>query len=108
LFNNSRTALFGKCVMPSHSEKRRKACSEVNPKIDPAPNSNTEKNPDEWVSGDAPIYRRPGVVPQNPVNWLPVGSDWPTTPESSARAPLAHRFINAALLVSIPRQSRGL
>ena len=24
---------------------------EVNPKIDPAPNSNTEKEPDDWVSG---------------------------------------------------------
>jgi hypothetical protein len=28
---------------------------EVNPKIDPAPNSNTEKEPDNWVSGDDPM-----------------------------------------------------
>jgi hypothetical protein len=28
---------------------------EVNPKIDPAPNSNTEKEPDDWVSGDDPM-----------------------------------------------------
>jgi len=27
---------------------------DVNPKIDPALNSNTEKEPDEWVSGDDP------------------------------------------------------
>jgi Protein of unknown function (DUF3072) len=29
--------------------------SEANPKIDPAPNSNTEKEPDDWVSGDDPM-----------------------------------------------------
>ena len=28
---------------------------EVNPKIDPALNSNTEKEPDDWVSGGDPI-----------------------------------------------------
>jgi hypothetical protein len=28
---------------------------EVNPKIDPAPNSNTEKEPDDWVSGGDPM-----------------------------------------------------
>jgi hypothetical protein len=27
----------------------------INPKIDPAPNSNTEKEPDDWVSGDDPM-----------------------------------------------------
>jgi hypothetical protein len=27
---------------------------EVNPKIDPALNSNTEKEPDDWVSGGDP------------------------------------------------------
>jgi hypothetical protein len=26
-----------------------------NPKIDPPPLSNTEKNPDDWVSGDEPM-----------------------------------------------------
>jgi Protein of unknown function (DUF3072) len=29
--------------------------SDSNPKIDPAPNSNTEKDPDDWVSGDDPM-----------------------------------------------------
>jgi hypothetical protein len=28
---------------------------EVNPKIDPAPNSNTEKEPHDWVSGGDPM-----------------------------------------------------
>ena len=33
---------------------------EVNPKIDPAPNSNMEKEPDDWVSrGDPMTGRRP-------------------------------------------------
>ena len=26
-----------------------------NPKVDPAPVSNTEKDPDDWVSGDEPM-----------------------------------------------------
>ena len=26
-----------------------------NPKIDPLPNSNTEKDPDDWVTGDEPM-----------------------------------------------------
>ena len=34
---------------------RRRAADEVNPKTNPAPNSNTEKAPDEWVSGDDPM-----------------------------------------------------
>jgi len=29
--------------------------SSANPKLDPQPPSNTEKDPDEWVSGDDPI-----------------------------------------------------
>ena len=28
---------------------------EVNPKMDPAPNSNTEKEPKDWVSGGDPM-----------------------------------------------------
>jgi hypothetical protein len=32
-----------------------KNLSEANPKIDPAPNSNAEKDPDDWVSGDEPM-----------------------------------------------------
>jgi hypothetical protein len=50
--NNSGTALFGNCLMTSHSESQPRGRSGVNPKIDPAPNSNTEKKPDDWVSGD--------------------------------------------------------
>ena len=34
---------------------RRKAEDEGNPKLDPAPSSNTEKAPDEWVSGNDPM-----------------------------------------------------
>ncbi len=29
--------------------------AETNPKLDPAPASNTEKSPDDWVSGDDPM-----------------------------------------------------
>jgi hypothetical protein len=32
-----------------------KNLSEANPKIDPEPNSNTAKDPDDWVSGDEPM-----------------------------------------------------
>lgn len=32
-----------------------KNLSETNPKIDPAPNSNAAKDPDDWVSGDEPM-----------------------------------------------------
>ena len=32
-----------------------KHLSEPNPKINPAPNSNAEKEPDDWVSGDEPM-----------------------------------------------------
>ena len=28
---------------------------EINPKIHPAPNSNTDKEPDDWVSGGDPM-----------------------------------------------------
>ena len=37
--------------MTSKSAARANDGGEVNPKIDPAPNSNTEKGPDDWVSG---------------------------------------------------------
>jgi hypothetical protein len=33
----------------------RSAAAKPIPKIDPAPNSNTEKEPDDWVSGDNPM-----------------------------------------------------
>jgi Protein of unknown function (DUF3072) len=42
--NNPGTAPSASCEM--------KNLNEVNPKIDPAPHSNTEKGPDEWVSDD--------------------------------------------------------
>jgi len=29
--------------------------ADLNPKLDPNPGSNTEKDPDDWVSGDDPI-----------------------------------------------------
>lgn len=29
--------------------------SDVNPKLDPDPPTNTQKNPDDWVSGDDPM-----------------------------------------------------
>jgi hypothetical protein len=32
-----------------------KDVSDLNPKIDPAPYSNTEKEPDDWVSGNDPM-----------------------------------------------------
>jgi hypothetical protein len=41
--------------MTSKSVERRQSDAEINPKIGPAPNSNTEKEPDEWVSGDDPM-----------------------------------------------------
>ena len=41
--------------MTSKGAARPPSHSESNPKIDPAPNSNTEKDPDDWVSGDDPM-----------------------------------------------------
>ena len=41
--------------MTSKNATRRQDDDEINPKIDPAPNSNTEKEPDDWVSGDDPM-----------------------------------------------------
>lgn len=35
--------------------KRVMTTGDTNPKIDPAPNSNTEKAPDDWVSGNDPM-----------------------------------------------------
>lgn len=32
-----------------------KNLSKAKPKIDPAPNSTSEKDPDDWVSGDEPM-----------------------------------------------------
>jgi hypothetical protein len=41
--------------MTNKNSARRHGEDEANPKIDPAPNSNTEKEPDDWVSGDDPM-----------------------------------------------------
>ena len=38
--------------MTNKNSARRHEEDEANPKIDPAPNTNTEKEPDDWVSGD--------------------------------------------------------
>src|SRR2546423_3663418 len=47
--NNPGTALCRVSVMIE------KDVSDPNPKIDPAPYSNTEKEPDDWVSGNDPM-----------------------------------------------------
>ena len=41
--------------MTSQSEAWPNGGDEVNPKIDPAPNSNTKKEPDDWVSRGDPM-----------------------------------------------------
>ena len=41
--------------MTSKNLAQRHGEDEVNPKIDPAPNSNAAKEPDDWVSGDDPM-----------------------------------------------------
>ena len=41
--------------MTNKSAARPRGGSEANPKIDPAANSNTEKKPDDWVSGGDPM-----------------------------------------------------
>jgi Protein of unknown function (DUF3072) len=42
-------------TMTSKNAERRHSDDETNPKIHPAPNSNTEKEPDDWVSGGDPM-----------------------------------------------------
>jgi hypothetical protein len=41
--------------MMRKSAPRPQGGNEVNPKIDLAPQSNIQKEPDDWVSGDAPM-----------------------------------------------------
>ena len=41
--------------MTSKSAARPNDGGEVNPKSDPGPNSNMEKEPDDWVSGGDPM-----------------------------------------------------
>jgi hypothetical protein len=41
-------------AMTSKNAELRQSDDEINPKIDPAPNSNTEKDPDDWVSEGDP------------------------------------------------------
>ena len=50
--------------MTSKSAARPMNSDEANPKIDPAPNSNTEKEPDEWVSGGDPMTGAQALLPQ--------------------------------------------
>jgi hypothetical protein len=42
-------------AMTNKNSARQHGEDEGNPKIDPVPNSNTEKEPDDWVSGDDPM-----------------------------------------------------
>jgi hypothetical protein len=42
-------------AMTSKNAEAQQSDDEINPKIDPAPNSNTEKDPDDWVSGGEPM-----------------------------------------------------
>jgi hypothetical protein len=37
--------------MTSRNAERRQNDRDINPKFDPAPNSNTEKEPDDWSPG---------------------------------------------------------
>ncbi len=41
--------------MTSRNAERRQSQDDINPKIDPAPNSNTEKEPEDWISGGDPM-----------------------------------------------------
>ena len=41
--------------MTNKNAESRRSDDEINPKIHPAPDSNTEKQPDDWVSGGDPM-----------------------------------------------------
>ena len=41
--------------MTNKSAAQPQGTGEANPKMDPVPNSNIEKEPDDWVSGDDPM-----------------------------------------------------
>jgi hypothetical protein len=41
--------------MTSKNAERRQSDSDINPKIDPAQNSNIEKEPEDWISGGDPM-----------------------------------------------------
>ena len=49
--------------MARKSAARLQGGSEANPKIDPTPQSNIEKEPDDWVSGDEPDDRSASLLP---------------------------------------------
>ena len=36
-----------------------------NPKLNADPNSNTEKDPEDWVTGDEPMTGGPDLLPEN-------------------------------------------
>jgi hypothetical protein len=42
-------------AMTNKNAEPRRSDDEINPKIHSAPNSNTEKEPDDWVSGGDPM-----------------------------------------------------
>jgi hypothetical protein len=42
-------------AMTSKNAEPRQSDDEINPKLDLAPNSDTEKDPDDWVSGGEPM-----------------------------------------------------
>jgi hypothetical protein len=43
-----------RCV-PDNDVQERAVDENPNPKLDPNPGSNTEKDPDDWVTGDEPM-----------------------------------------------------
>jgi len=45
----------GKGPRPEADTGRAEVAHDHNPKIDPDPGSNTEKDPEDWVSGDEPM-----------------------------------------------------
>jgi hypothetical protein len=56
--------------MSRRSEAQRRGRSDANSKLDPAPESNTEKEPDDWVSGDEPMTGAQASLPQDPIRGM--------------------------------------
>jgi hypothetical protein len=54
-FEQSMNGARRSSAMTSKSAEPRQSDNDINPKLDPAPNSNTEKEPDDWVSGGDPM-----------------------------------------------------
>lgn len=49
--------MSAKSAQPSHDQSHAKHhdAAEENPKLDPNPGSNTQKDPDDWVTGGEPM-----------------------------------------------------